>query len=58
MYGYLYIQIEQFLNLDYFFWQAAAVSMAAVFVLSLLFGISWLGSGLIGLMSIAICLQV
>jgi len=57
-YGYLYIQIEQFLNLDYYFWQAAAVSMAAVFVLSLLFGISWLGSGLIGLLSIAICLQV
>lgn len=58
MYGYLYVQIEQFLNLDLYFWQAAAASMAAIFAISLLLGVSWLGAGLIGLFSIAICVQV
>merc|ERR1711971_740057 len=58
MYGWLFIQIEQFLNLDYYFWQACAASMAVVWVISLLLGMSWSGAAIISLFSIAICCEV
>merc|ERR1712196_725563 len=58
MYGWLYIQLEQFLSLDYYFWQGVSVSCAAVFVVSLLLGISWFGSLVIALFSILLCIEV
>merc|ERR1711924_196112 len=36
MHGWLFVQIEQFLNLDAYFWQAAGISMLVVFCVSLL----------------------
>merc|ERR1712226_384791 len=34
MHGWLFVQIEQFLNLDSYFWQAAGISMLVVFDIS------------------------
>lgn len=58
MYGWLFIQIEQFLDLDWYFWMCCACSMSGVFVISLLFGISWLGSLLIACFSVALCSEL
>jgi len=58
MYGWLYVQIEQFVDLDFYFWQAVAVSLSVVFVISLCLGISFLGAALISLLSVAVCVQV
>lgn len=58
MYGWLFIQMEQFLSLDYYFRFAAAGSMFAVFVVTLLMGVSWIGAGIIAIFSILVSLQV
>merc|ERR1719421_480858 len=50
--------IEQFINLEYFFWVTVAVSMLVVMGCALLLGISWLGAALIAFFSMALCLEV
>jgi len=58
MYGWLYTQLEQFLDIDWYFWACAACSMAVVFVVSLLLGMSWFGAGLIACFAVALCVEV
>jgi len=58
MYGWLFLQLEQFLDLDWYFWVCCAASMSVVFLISLLFGMSWLGALLIACFSIALCAEV
>lgn len=58
MFGWLYVQIEQFLDLDYYFWQAVAVSLSVVFVIALCLGISFLGAAIISLLSVVVCVEV
>jgi len=58
MHGWLFVQTNQFIHLDYYFWQACAVSVAAVFSISLLLGMSWIMAALIAFFSIALCVQV
>jgi len=58
MYSWLFIQMEQFVSLEYYFWQAASVSMAAVFVVCLLLGLSWAGAATVALFSIFVALEV
>ena len=52
------LQVEQLLSLDYHFWQAVALSMAVVFVISLMFGMSWLNASLIACFAVALCVEV
>ena len=58
MYGWTFIQLEQLLAVQEHFWQAVGVSMAVVFVVALLFGMSWLNAGLIAFFSVALCVEV
>lgn len=58
MFGWTFIQIEQFLDLDYYFWQACAVSMSLVFFISLGLGMSWVNSMIISLFAVVLCVQV
>ena len=44
MYGWLFTQIEQFIELDFYFWQSAAVSTVTIFAISVLLGLSWVGA--------------
>jgi len=58
MYGWNYVMIEQFINLEYFFWVTVGISMIVVMVCSLLLGISFVGAALIAFFSMALCLEV
>lgn len=58
MYGELFVQLEQLLALDNSFWQACAVSMAAVYLISLLMGLSYIGALLVSSFSIFLALQI
>jgi hypothetical protein len=58
MFGWTFIQLEQLLDLEYYFWQAVAVCMAVVFVVSLLFGMSWINACLISFFSVILCVEV
>jgi len=58
MYGWVFIYTEQFLQLDYYFWQACALSMSAVWFVSLLLGMSWFSAAIISLFSVLLCCQV
>jgi len=58
MHGWLFITMEQFIDLNWYFWMCCACSMSGVFVISLLLGISWVGSLLISCFSIALCAEV
>ena len=53
MYGWLFIQMEQFIDLDWYFWLGCACSLAVVFLVSLALGISWLGAALVAGFAIA-----
>ena len=57
-YGWTFIQFEQLLDLDYYFWRAAAVSMAVVFGIALAFGMSFLNAGLVAFFSVVLCIEV
>merc|ERR1712110_923665 len=54
MHGWLFVQIEQFLNLDSYFWQAAGISMLVVFAVSLLLGMSWCSAALIAMFAVTL----
>jgi len=58
MHGWMFVQMEQFLELDRHFWQAAGVSMLVVFAVSLLLGMSWCSAALIAAFAVALCVQV
>jgi len=58
MHGWLYVQLEQFLNLDKYFWQAAGISMLVVFAVALLLGMSWASAALIAAFSVVLCVEV
>jgi len=51
MYGYMFTQIEQFIELDFHFWKAVAVSASTIFAISLLLGLSWVGALLVAAFS-------
>ncbi|KAL1508089.1 hypothetical protein AB1Y20_007682 [Prymnesium parvum] len=44
MYGWMFTQIEQFIELDFYFWLAVALASVVIFVISVLLGLSWIGA--------------
>ncbi|KAL1500507.1 hypothetical protein AB1Y20_013164 [Prymnesium parvum] len=58
MYGWLFTQIEQFLELDFYFWTAVALSASAIFIVSVLVGVSWAGAFIICLFALLILIEI
>jgi len=58
MYGWLFTQLEQFLDLEWYAWVSAAASMSIIFFISLILGISWLNAMLIALFAVIMFVEV
>jgi len=58
MYGWLFTQLEIFIDLEWYFWACCACSMGIVFLVSLLLGLSFLGAGLIAGFAVGLCCQL
>jgi len=58
MYGWLYTQVEQFLELESYFWQSVAISMAVIFSVSVLLSLSWVGAGLTTFLSTIVLVEL
>ena len=58
MYGWLFIQIEQFIFLQSHFYFAAAIAMLIVWACSLMFGLSWLSALINATFAIIMCIEI
>lgn len=58
MYGWMFIQLESLLNIQFYFWQSVAVSMTIVWGIALMLGMSWMNAMVLSCFSVMLCIEV